>query len=64
MVLAAAVRLEHQLAGYPAYHATRADLRRRLGRREESRAAYDAARELASNTAETAYLTRRHDQLG
>ena len=31
---------------------------------EESRAAYDRAIELAGNTAETAYLTRRRDQLG
>ena len=52
------------LAGYHAFHATRADLLRRLGRSEESRAAYDRAIELAGNTAETAYLTRRRDQLG
>ena len=31
---------------------------------QESRAAYDRAIELAGNTAETAYLTRRRDQLG
>ena len=52
-----------RLAGYHAYHATRADLLRRLGRTGESRAAYDKAIELAGNTAETAYLTRRRDQL-
>ena len=52
------------LAGYHAYHATRADLLRRLGRGQESRAAYDRAIELAGNTAETAYLTRRRDELG
>ena len=51
------------LAGYHAYHATRADLLRRLGRSQESRAAYDRAIELAGNTAEIAYLTRRRDQL-
>jgi RNA polymerase sigma-70 factor (ECF subfamily) len=45
------------------YHATRADLLRRLGRSEESRAACDRAIRLAGNTAETAYLTRRRDQL-
>ena len=56
-------RLEDRLAGYHAYHATRADLLRRLGRSQESRAAYDNAIELAGNTAETAYLTRRRDQL-
>ena len=36
---------------------------RRLGRSQQSRAAYDKAIELAGNTAETAYLTRRRDQL-
>ncbi|MGC0314708.1 hypothetical protein [Kitasatospora acidiphila] len=51
------------LAGYHTFHATRADLLRRLGRSEESRAAYDRAIALAGNTAETAYLTRRRDQL-
>jgi RNA polymerase sigma-70 factor (ECF subfamily) len=51
------------LPGYRAFHATRADLLRRLGRSEESRAAYDRAIELAGNTGETAYLIRRRDQL-
>ena len=51
------------LPGYHAYHATRADLLRRLGQSEKSRAAYNKAIELAGNTAETAYLTRRRDQL-
>jgi RNA polymerase sigma-70 factor (ECF subfamily) len=64
VALAAVDRLERPLAGYHAYHATRADLLRRLGRGQESRAAYDKAIELAGNTAETAYLTRRRDQLG
>ena len=64
MALAAVDRLEHKLAGYHAYHATRADLLRRLGRIQNARAAYDTAIELAGNTAETAYLTRRRDQLG
>jgi RNA polymerase sigma-70 factor, ECF subfamily len=56
-------RLERQLAGYHAYHATRADLLRRLGRSPESRAAYDKAIELAANTAELAYLIRRRAEL-
>jgi RNA polymerase sigma-70 factor (ECF subfamily) len=56
-------RLEDRLAGYHAYHATRADLLRRLGCSQKSRAAYDKAIELAGNTAETAYLKRRRDQL-
>jgi RNA polymerase sigma-70 factor (ECF subfamily) len=64
VALAAVDRLEDPLAGYHAYHATRADLLRRLGRSQQSRAAYDQAIELAGNTAETAYLTRRRDQLG
>jgi RNA polymerase sigma-70 factor (ECF subfamily) len=64
VALAAIDRLEHKLAGYHPYHATRADLLRRLGRGRESRAAYDTAISLAGNTAETAYLTRRRDQLG
>ncbi len=63
VALAAVDRLEHKLAGYHAYHATRADLLRRLGRSQQSRAAYDKAINLAGNTAETAYLTRRRDQL-
>ena len=63
VALAAVDRLDDALAGYHAYHATRADLLRRLGRNEESRAAYDEAIELAGNTAETAYLKRRRDQL-
>ncbi len=64
VALAAVDRLKDKLAGYHAYHATRADLLRRLGRSRKSRAAYDKAIELAGNTAETAYLTRRRDQLG
>jgi RNA polymerase sigma-70 factor (ECF subfamily) len=64
VALAAVDRLEDQLAGYHAFHATRAELLRRLGRSREARAAYDTAIELAGNTAETAYLTRRRGQLG
>jgi RNA polymerase sigma-70 factor, ECF subfamily len=64
VALAVVDRLEDKLAGYHAYHATRADLLRRLGHSQQSRAAYDRAIELAGNTAETAYLTRRRDQLG
>ncbi|RYC11090.1 RNA polymerase sigma factor [Nocardioides zhouii] len=51
------------LDGYHAFHATRADLLRRLGRSAEAREAYDRAIALAGNTAETAYLTRRRDEL-
>jgi RNA polymerase sigma-70 factor (ECF subfamily) len=62
--LAVVDRLDGRLAGYHAYHATRADLLRRLGRSQQSRAAYEKAIELAANTAEAAYLARRRDELG
>ncbi|MEU0532890.1 RNA polymerase sigma factor [Amycolatopsis tolypomycina] len=64
VALAAVDRLAGRLAGYHAYHVTRADLLRRLGRGEQARAAYDKAIELAGNTAEIAHLTRRRDRLG
>jgi len=64
VALASIDRLEAALTGYHSYHATRADLLRRLGRSAESRAAYDRAIELSGNTAESAYLTRRREQLG
>ncbi|MET9406259.1 sigma-70 family RNA polymerase sigma factor [Streptomyces sp. NPDC002935] len=64
VALALVERLADELAGYHAYHATRADLLRRLGRSQKARAAYDKAIELAGNTAESAHLTRRRDQLG
>jgi RNA polymerase sigma-70 factor (ECF subfamily) len=63
VALAAVDRLEVGLADYHAFHVTRADLLRRLGRDREAWAAYDQAIELAGNTAETAYLTRRRDEL-
>jgi RNA polymerase sigma-70 factor, ECF subfamily len=63
VALAVIGRLDNTLAGYHAYHATRADLLRRLGRSQESHAAYDKAIELSRNTAESAYLARRRDQL-
>ena len=64
VALAAVDRLQDGLAGYHAYHVARADLLRRLGQSQESRAAYEKAIELAGNTAEIAYLTRRRDQVG
>jgi RNA polymerase sigma-70 factor (ECF subfamily) len=51
------------LERYHAFHVTRAELLRRQGRSDESRAAYDQAIALAGNAAETAYLIRRRDQL-
>ena len=64
VALATVDRLEDALADYHAFHATRAELLRRLGRSQQSRTAYDRAIELAGNTAEIAYLTRRRGQLG
>ncbi|RZS66334.1 RNA polymerase ECF family sigma subunit [Agromyces ramosus] len=64
VALAAVERLDEKLSGYHAYHATRAELLRRLGRTHESRAAYDEAIESAGNSGEIAYLTRRRGQLG
>ena len=62
---AAVDRLEDKLAGYHTYHhATRADLLRRLGCSQKSRAAYDKAIEAAGNTGEIGYLIRRRDQPG
>jgi RNA polymerase sigma-70 factor (ECF subfamily) len=57
-------RLGDALDGYHAFHATRAELLRRLERSAEAREAYDRAIALAGNTAETAYLSRRRDELG
>ncbi|GAB3243809.1 RNA polymerase sigma factor [Nocardioides dilutus] len=51
------------MTSYHAWHATRADLLRRMGRSAESRAAYDAAIAATDNEAEIAYLARRRDQL-
>ncbi len=55
--------LAQPLAGYHAFHAARAELLRRADRPAEARAAYDAALALAGNSAETASLTRRRDEL-
>jgi RNA polymerase sigma-70 factor (ECF subfamily) len=51
------------LTTYHAWHATRADLLRRLGRSGDARAAYDAAIAAATNPAERAFLARRRGQL-
>ncbi|GGK81927.1 RNA polymerase sigma factor [Mangrovihabitans endophyticus] len=51
------------LAGYHAWHATRADLLRRLGRSAEAKLAYAAAVAATHNSAERAYLTRKRGEL-
>ena len=52
-------KLAGELDGYHLFHAARADLLRRMQRREEAAAAYRRAAELASNPAERAFLERR-----
>lgn len=47
------------LAGYHLFHATRADLLRRLGRDGEAAAAYDEALAVATNAAERRFLEAR-----
>jgi RNA polymerase sigma-70 factor, ECF subfamily len=47
------------LDGYQYFHATRADLLRRLGRRDEARAEYERALELSHTEPESRFLERR-----
>ena len=61
VALAVVDRLE--LERYHAWHVTRAELLRRLGRDAEARAAYDAALGLVDNEAERAHLVRRRQSL-
>jgi RNA polymerase sigma-70 factor (ECF subfamily) len=51
------------LGGYHHWHATRADLLRRLGRRDDALAAYERARGLSQNEAERRFLARRIGEL-
>jgi len=51
------------LAGYHLFHATRADLLRRLGRTEEAAAAYGEALGLVTNAAERRFLEERRRAL-
>jgi RNA polymerase sigma-70 factor (ECF subfamily) len=51
--------LADELDGYHLFHATRADLLRRLERRDEAATAYCRALELVTNPSERAYLERR-----
>jgi RNA polymerase sigma-70 factor (ECF subfamily) len=51
------------LDGYHLFHATRAEMLRRIGQRAEAAAAYDAAIERATNGAERAFLQQRRDSL-
>jgi len=51
------------LTSYHAWHATRADLLRRLRRYDEARAAYDRAIELAGSEEERSFLLGRRDAM-
>ena len=59
LALVEALNAEGALAEYLHFHATRADLLRRLGRRGEAAAAYERALALVTNEAERAFLARR-----
>ena len=52
-----------ELPAYHLFHAMRADLLRRLGRRVEAAAAYEAAIGLTDNAAERAFLRRRQQSM-
>jgi RNA polymerase sigma-70 factor (ECF subfamily) len=56
VALALVEELELELDGYHLFHATRADLLRRLGRDREAAAAYERAAALAPTDAERAFL--------
>jgi RNA polymerase sigma-70 factor, ECF subfamily len=52
-----------ELDSYYLYHAARADLLRRLGKRNDALAAYDRALSLTTNAVERRYLHRRVEEL-
>ena len=52
-----------ELHEYHLMHAARADLYRRLGRREEARAAYEQASALAKSEPEQRYLEKRRREM-
>ncbi|MDF5757428.1 DUF6596 domain-containing protein [Spongiactinospora sp. TRM90649] len=61
IALAELASLERELARYPLLHATRAELLRALGRREEARRCDERALELTANPAQQALLAERLD---
>ena len=56
--------LESALDGYHLWHAARADLLRRLGRRDDAVRSYQRAHSLAHNASELRFLARRLAELG
>jgi RNA polymerase sigma-70 factor (ECF subfamily) len=63
LVLVERLQARDELRGYHLLPAARADMLRRLGRREEAAAAYREARDLAGTNAERRYLERRHREV-
>jgi RNA polymerase sigma-70 factor (ECF subfamily) len=55
--------LQSSLEDYHLWHATRADLLRRIGRTAEAVSAYQHALELAQNEVERKFLSRRLEEL-
>ncbi len=64
LVLIDALFTRGELRDYHLAHSARADLFRRLGRRDEARAAYERARALAKSDPEIRYLEKRLRELG
>lgn len=60
---AAVDAVSESLADYHLWHATRADVLRRLGRDSEAVASYRRAYELAGNEAERRFLAKRIGEL-
>jgi RNA polymerase sigma-70 factor (ECF subfamily) len=52
-----------ELDNYYLFHASRADLLRRLGRYEEANTAYARALELTSNEVERSYIKKRREEV-
>ncbi len=63
LVLVDALLERGELADYRLAHATRADLCRRLGRRDDARASYERALALTNQEAEQRFLQKRLDEL-
>lgn len=63
LVILDAVGTDPQLAGWPQLHIARAELLRRLGRRDDAIAAYQTAIALEPPAPEQAFLTRRMREL-
>ena len=59
-----ALAADGRLATYPYFHAARADLLRRLDRRDAAAAAYRSALALTTNEVERAFLARRLREVG